>query len=101
MKRVGNKGETLIEVVFSLAVLAIVVSTATVTINASSKILSSNIDGRNMIQQEVEELHLEMNLETVDTNTISYTYSDGTDTYSDSFTVEKVRVSGKTLQKYR
>lgn len=101
MKPVGNKGETLIEIIFSLAVLSVVVATAAMVITASTKIISTNIDGRNSLQQEVEALAQNQNLETIESKTIQYSYSVGEDNYNDSFTVDKVRVMGRSLQKYQ
>ena len=101
MKPVGNKGETLIEIIFSLAVLSVVVAAAAMVITASTKIISTNIDGRNSLQQEVEALAQNQNLETIESKTIQYSYSVGEDNYNDSFTVDKVRVMGRSLQKYQ
>lgn len=97
----NNRGETLIEVVFSFAVIAVVVASSTLVINAANKIINSNLDGRRLLQQEVAQLHMNQNLETIEGLNIQYTYSDGTNSYSDNFAVEKVRVTGGSLQKYR
>lgn len=100
-KDMNNRGETMIEILFSLIVISIIVTMASMVIRSSNTIISTSVDSRSMLEEEVKDLSLDYNTEVIDTTTVHYTYTTSGGTYSGSFDVDRVHVKDKSLQKFK
>lgn len=97
----NNKGETLIELIVSLALLALLVTMLATAFQASTGSLATNIETKRNLNEQVRQLTLEESLQSAGNLTISYQYEAGSVIYSDSFGVELLQPQTGSLYKFR
>lgn len=97
----NNKGETLIELIVSLALLALLVTMMATSFQASNKSLYNNIVTKRDINTQIRQLTLEESIEQFETLNIQYHYVVGGVSYTDSFATEVVKPVSGSLYKFR
>lgn len=97
----NNRGETLIELIVSLALLALLVTMLATAFQASTGSLYTNIETKRGLNEQVRQLTLEEAVERTRGLTISYSYEAEGIIYSDSFEAELLKPQNGSLYKFR
>lgn len=97
----NNKGETLVELIVSLALLALFVTMLATAFQASTGSFYNNIETKRDLNEQVHQLTKEESVETAKSLTIKYKYTVGTEIKEDSFEVEMIRPLEGSLYKFR
>ena len=97
----NNRGETLIELIVSLALLALLVTLLATSFQAYTNSLYNNIETKRNLNEQVRQLTLEESVQNVGNLTISYRYEADSIFYSDSFEAELLKAQDGSLYKFR
>ena len=96
-----NRGETLIELIISIALLSLMVTMLVTAFQASAGSLYNNIETKRALNQQVRQLTMEENTDSVRNLTISYKFEAESMIYSDSFEAELLKPQTGSLYKFR
>lgn len=99
--RMTDKGETLIELIVSLALLALLVTMLVTVFKASTGSLYDTISTKRDLNAQAGRLLLEEQVEKAESLTIRYQYASGGSNHEGSFGAELLKVSGGSLYKFR
>ena len=99
----GARGETLIELVVSLALFSLLITMLVTVFNASSKSLANTVEIKNEINEQLLTLTRETTGFTAQDITIFYSYTtdSGSETDSGSFTAQRMDLTSGALYKFR
>lgn len=100
-RTLDNKGETMIELVVSLALLALLVTMLATVFQASTRSLADTIMTKRDMNSQAGQLLLESAVEHVDNLTIQYQFAVDGSLHTDSFQVELIKAADGSLYKFR
>lgn len=97
----NNKGETLIELIVSLALLALLVTLLATAFQASTGSLYNNIETKRNLNSQVRQLMLEESVASTGNLTIHYQFEAEGTIYADFFETEILKPQTGSLYKFR
>lgn len=97
----NNKGETLIELLVSLALFALIVTMLAIGFQTSTTSFYTNITTKRDLNEQVAWLVEEESVEKVQNLTIQYQHSTADGIYADSFMIEMLKPTEGSMYKFR